>query len=93
MNELRSRCRFRIIYHSPKLINATRAMEPIMGPEIQALLGVELVGLRIIVVVGPGAIAELGVIELVKVESELEVNGGLEVGLVDEAKRRWLVIV
>jgi hypothetical protein len=68
-------------------------MEPIMGPEIQALLGVELVGLRIIVVVGPGAIAELGVIELVKVESELEVNGGLEVGLVDEAKRRWLVIV
>jgi hypothetical protein len=68
-------------------------MEPIMGPEIQALLGVELVELRIIVVVGSGAIAELGVIELVEVESELEVNRGLEVGLVDEAKRRWLVIV
>jgi hypothetical protein len=61
-------------------------MEPIMGPEIQALLGVELLGLRVIVVAGASGVTELGVIELVKVERELEVDVGLEVGLMDEAK-------
>jgi hypothetical protein len=61
-------------------------MVPITGPEIQALLGAELVWLRSIVVVGSSAVTELGAIELVEVEGELEVDGGLEVGLMDEAK-------
>jgi hypothetical protein len=61
-------------------------MEPIIGPEIQALPGVELLGLRVIVVVGASTVTGLGVIELVKVERELKVDVGLEAGLVGEAK-------
>lgn len=57
-----------------------------MGPDIQALLGVELLGLRVVVIVGASTVTELGVIELLKVERELEVDVGLEVGLMDEAK-------
>jgi hypothetical protein len=61
-------------------------MAPITGPEIQAKLGVELVWFMSTVVVGSGAVTEFAVIELVGVEGEFEVDGGLEVGLMDEAR-------